>query len=190
MSNEDKMAMKLAEMADKDLCDQVYTYYEKHYNHYGSRGVADLYTQQCEGDWREDTVYEIKADPAIREATGANEIVRQFNRMCKYFYAGVQESYPPKGSTTPRAELTFVASETAFEHVIENYQIYQSLHRGEVDAVVGELETSVAIRSLGEETAPFILFHDELGVTGNPLDCKQNRRILNESGVDKSVVEI
>jgi len=190
MSKEDDMAMKLAEMAESDLYDRINADYEKHYNHYGSRGVADLYVQQFEDDWRRDTVYEIKADPAIRAATGANEIIRQFNRMCKYFYAGIEEAYPPRGSTTPSAELTFVASELSFEHLKDNFSIYESIHGESVDAAVGSVETGVAIRSPGDETSPFFFFHDELGVKGDPLECRTNRKILKENGLDASVVEL
>lgn len=184
--------MKLAEMQrTTGVHDRVEVFYEKHYNHYGSRGVADLYAQQFEGDWRADTVYEVKGDSAIRNATGANEIVRQFNRMCKYFYAGVEHSYPPRGSYPPQAELTFIATELAFEHINENYDIYKSLQGKTVDAAVGTIECGVAIRSLGEITQPFIAFHDEFGLKGDDtFGVLNNSRVLDDAGLDKSVVNL
>jgi len=189
MSKEDKMCMKLAKMEQScGLYDRVELFYEKHYNHYGSRGFADLYTQSFEGAWRADKVYEVKGDAAIRNATGANEIVRQFNRMCKYFYAGVEHSYPPRGSVTPSAELTFIASELAFEHINDNYEIYKSLQGRTIDAAVGTVECGVTIRSLGEYTPPFIAFHDEFGLRGDTFSVRNNSEVIEDAGLDKSVV--
>lgn len=58
---------------------------EAHYNHYGNRGVVDLYAIM--GGWN-GHVYEIKSETAVRNATGANEVIRQFNRMREYFSKG------------------------------------------------------------------------------------------------------
>lgn len=96
-----------------------HAYPEAHYNHFGNRGAVDLYVTAGE---MEGHVYEIKSTSAVREATGANEILRQFNKMRKYFFDGSQHD-PPTYSIT--FELCFTPSDTNFRHIAENADMYR-----------------------------------------------------------------
>jgi len=103
---------------------------EVHYNHYGDRGVVDAVVPNELGL----IVYEVKADAAIEAATGANEILRQYNRHREYFMKG--SSY---GRTLPKSVhfmLAFAATPMAYEHVMDNYEMYAPACEGEMfDAV-------------------------------------------------------
>lgn len=118
---------------------------EAHYNHYGTRGVADLYVEEREeaskhitgdlyktGTFRYVYVYEVKSEHAVKHATGANEIVRQFNKMCDYFFE--DESWR-KGYQT-RLELCFIPTPVTWNHVRENRDIYEELVESSGDTVI------------------------------------------------------
>lgn len=98
-------------------------YPEAHYNHYGNRGIADLYVENVSerGDGS-CYVYEIKSESATRGATGANEIIRQFNKMREYFFK--DNSYEPYHHTT--FELCFTPTDYNLQHIYDNLSIYQS----------------------------------------------------------------
>ena len=182
--------MALEEMyKEHELYDELQFHYEEHYNHYGTRGVADMYVQEFENSYRRDSLHEVKSDSAIRNATGANEILRQFKRMAKYFLAGSDFDYPPRGSITPNAELTFVATEAAFEHVKENYQIYKSIDGETIDTPAGSVECGVTLRSLKNVRTPFIAFHDKFGLKADTFNVSNNRTVVDSAGIGRSVVE-
>lgn len=116
-------------------------YPEAHYNHYGNRGVADLYVTT--GEWS-GKVYELKSESAVREATGANEILRQFNKMREYFFAGSQHD-PPTHEV--HFELCFTPSELNFRHIAENADMYRSVILQELsDVSTEEVFSRVTIR--------------------------------------------
>ncbi|WP_136350896.1 hypothetical protein [Natronorubrum bangense] len=101
---------------------EVNIFPEAHYSHYGNRGVADLYVYvdppmraPSRGD-----VYEIKSEAAVRQATGPNEIVRQFNRMREFFFEG--SSHTPPGEVA--FELCFIATEKNIRHIADYADIY------------------------------------------------------------------
>lgn len=101
---------------------------EAHYNYYGDRGVVDLYVVEKfsdEGryDWTQGTLYEVKSNSALDNVSGANEIVRQFNRMQKYFYE--DESW--RRPKIIHYELCFIPSPETLEHVSNNQEIYRQL---------------------------------------------------------------
>ncbi|RJT05234.1 hypothetical protein [Halococcus sp. IIIV-5B] len=92
-------------------------YPEEHYNHYGDRGVVDLYqtTGRSSGH-----LYEVKSESAVRHATGANEIVRQFNRMRGHFYPGTDHPVPDE----VHFELCFLPTALTARHLVENAEMY------------------------------------------------------------------
>lgn len=97
---------------------------EAHYNYYGSRGVADLYVSTTINKnsglkKQKDRLYEVKA-----ELTNANEVIRQFNRMVKYFYKG--GSWPRPDAV--RYELTILPTHENYSHLRSYFDIYQSLN--------------------------------------------------------------
>jgi len=99
---------------------------EVHYNHYGTRGCVDLLNRKkysINGKPRvEDALYEIKSDSAVEQATGANEIIRQYNKMRTYFY----KSNPVKNLIMPKFELVFIPTKKTVAHVIENAELYEA----------------------------------------------------------------
>lgn len=93
---------------------------EHHYNHYGSRGVVDLYAH----DHDVVIVFEVKSDAALMSSTGANEIIRQFNKHKTYFFES--ESLPIQRSGTVSFELTFIPSERTTKHVRDHLSMYET----------------------------------------------------------------
>ncbi|MFP9062541.1 hypothetical protein ACLI4R_18745, partial [Natrialbaceae archaeon A-chndr2] len=107
----------------KLLCEVLSIFPEAHYNHYGDRGVVDLYIEQSTTyGGKEGIVLELKSEAAVRESTGANEIIRQFNRMREYFFKG--SSHDPPESII--FELCFVPTEYNIRHIYENLDLYYS----------------------------------------------------------------
>lgn len=97
---------------------------EKRYNHYGDRGVVDLVIldRDIEAMW----VTEIKANHAMEQATGANEIIRQFNKHREFFRKGVDKRYPVKPYRT-NYDLVFAATDVCYQHLMDNYTLYENL---------------------------------------------------------------
>ncbi len=97
---------------------------EAHYNHYGTRGVADLFVRSIEsgenGDYVSDALYEVKSASAVQQATGANEIIRQFNKMRKTFYLDESRDEPDEF----HIELTFTIEPETVQHVARNFEMY------------------------------------------------------------------
>lgn len=121
MTSESELTTTLLESYDdEERMEQLRV--EEPYDHYGNRGVADLYTD----DGFAATVYELKSEAALNHVTGANEIVRQFNKLRKYFFQGT--GFYPRDRV--RFELCFVPTERTINHVRK----YQSLYRSSVDA--------------------------------------------------------
>jgi hypothetical protein len=94
---------------------------EVHYNHYGDRGVVDLFGKVEEPSHH--SIYEVKSEAAVRSATGANEIIRQYNRMRNYFYKGTDHSKPKHTSYN----LYFTATTYNLWHIHTNAEMYRSL---------------------------------------------------------------
>jgi len=99
---------------------------EVHYNYYGSRGCVDLITRKettLNGSKTvRDSIYEVKSDSAIRNATGANEILRQFNKHKKYLYKDPSQPNVDR----KHFELVFIPTLTTVKHVLDNSEIYSA----------------------------------------------------------------
>lgn len=102
---------------------------EAHYNHYGTRGVADLHVRKKKlktvKPLSEEKVYE-KKDILIEVKSrldNANEVIRQFNKMKNYFYRDKERTKP----SSVTYELQILPTEHNFRHVLQNKNIYQSL---------------------------------------------------------------
>jgi hypothetical protein len=92
---------------------------EEPYDHYGNRGAVDVYARTRPPD-RVAYLVELKADPAVRMASGANEIIRQYRRMERYFYADDEHDLRTRlGRDGPGLHLLLLFAPTArcFEHV-------------------------------------------------------------------------
>lgn len=105
---------------NQESVSQVQTCPEVHYNHYGTRGIVDLFVRKnYESGSIRDNVIEIKS-----ELTNANEIIRQFNKMSSFFYKGSDWSKPPRHNFV----LGILLTKNNVEHLIENIQMYRSLN--------------------------------------------------------------
>jgi len=122
---------------------------EVHYNHYGDRGVVDL-VRVDERDGRVDLrLYELKCVAALEEVTGANEVLRQFNRHRTYFFKG--SDYNATNYNNVTFELCFAATQECYEHVRENWAQYKHISQG----TQGRKKTKLLFRS-PEAEYPFI----------------------------------
>jgi len=129
---------------------------EEHYNHYGDRGVVDLFVS--EDEWQ-DHLYELKSEHAVREATGANEIIRQFKRMRKFFYKGTHHT----SARDVAFELCFTPSELTFRHLAENADMYASVvQQGDSD-LMSDVSSQVNVRPADPENIrPVIMFSERV----------------------------
>ncbi len=168
MSQEDKLVNNLIEreraaaarQAEKfDTEFDVSVEPEAHYNYYGDRGVADLYVQKTERgplqrDVRTDKIYEVKSAAALQESTGANDVLRQFNRMRRYFYEDERRSLPDDYVF----ELCFVIQPETVEHVAENLGLYSSTIQESLGPNSGKLEdcqgATVTLRQAEGDASP------------------------------------
>lgn len=102
---------------------------EEPYDHDGVRGVADIYVRTRTPEVV-DYLVELKSDAAIRHATGANEILRQFRRMERYFYQDAAHSIRPKlnrDAVGVHVLLLFAPTPIAVRHVADNRSLYGSV---------------------------------------------------------------
>ncbi|MFD1571534.1 hypothetical protein [Halorubrum laminariae] len=102
---------------------------EEPYDADGRRGVVDVYVR-LQSPERVDHVIELKGDAAVREATGANEVLRQYRRMERYFHADAAHELRPKlRRTEPGARflLCFAPTPTCVYHVATHRALYASV---------------------------------------------------------------
>lgn len=102
---------------------------EEPYGGDGGRGVADAYVR-VHTPVPEDFLVELKSDAAIRHATGANEILRQFRRMERYFYDDGSHGIRPKlarDGCGVHLLLLFAPTPTCIRHVADNRALYASV---------------------------------------------------------------
>jgi hypothetical protein len=149
-------------IASKETPDREQTGFEEesaspevHYNHYGKRGVVDLHlvnkltTNHIHWDLvTNEQVVEVKSTSAVREATGANEIIRQFTRMCEYFYRD-DSNVPQVAQSQVTFELTFLPTTPVIQHVVDNYTLYRQLSESDVyvpNSQYTETKTMVTFR--------------------------------------------
>ena len=102
---------------------------EEPYNHYGTRGVVDVYARTPPPE-RVTYLAELKADPAVRMASGANEILRQYRRVERYFFRDDAHDLRTRlGRDGPglRLLLLFAPTVRCVEHVFEHRSLYASI---------------------------------------------------------------
>lgn len=145
---------------------------EVHYNHFGDRGVVDLVAEY--GNVFQ--LFELKADPAIEDAAGANEIIRQFKRMEDYFFKDDSNTDPGKHI---EYKLAFYPTELSLQHLNDNYSLYDSVTgstsqrnrtgtRVEVSEVVlhdGHVELPVAQATIDQESGVRAFMDEDYPVT-------------------------
>lgn len=154
MTSEDEMVNQLIQTAKQTKGGTVDCVAECHYNHYGQRGVVDLVVEYHyeHSDLPEIGIYEVKSDYAIDSVTGANEIIRQFNRHQEAFFAGTD--YVEGHYYGPHFHLAFNATDKALAHIRANESMYRSAEQN---------------GDSGEKTASVRLFDIDSGAVGHPL---------------------
>lgn len=139
-------------MREDDLATRIVDHYhavnddpeirlEEPYDADGRRGLVDVYVRTRVPE-RVDRVFELKSDAAVRHATGANELLRQYRRMERYFYADERHAIRPKLSRSESGVhflLLFAPTPTCVHHVATHRSLYESVdvdtHVGDVPAV-------------------------------------------------------
>lgn len=161
MSREDQLVNKLVEhYSDDELTKSVAV--EQHYNHYGDRGIVDVVVEDEMGPH----LYEVKSPSAIANATGANEILRQFNRMREYYYR--DHNVDRRDDVT--FELCFTPDVECLRHVESNLDMYRATVRETLDIDLPSTVSNITIRPIdGDEISPAILLGGEFDFT-NHLD--------------------
>jgi len=117
------------------------------YNSYGSRGFVDAVMAWQPADDEEPRFFEIievKSEAAIREATGANEIIRQVNKMAAYFIEGQEEEIVD--TENHRFRLDIVDTEYTRKHLLENLDLYESVHDED-----SELKPGIGVNLVSQE---------------------------------------
>lgn len=193
MSQEDKMVNALITGSNYSLLDHIVkSEPEAHYDHYGNRGAADLYLIRSADDTTDtySTVYEVKGNAAVREATGANEIIRQYNRMRQYFFQDEDRTVTDHCSF----ELCFVVSEKTVNHVCENFAMYQSANSTHLnplksmqDSISNDERVCFRLPDRYRYTPAFVPPRDDIG---SPSDWKTSGRLGDDSGAPPEVRRI
>jgi len=122
MSQEDELA---AAMIEQKQAEGFNCYVEQHYNHYGTRGVVDLVLEHD----NHVELCELKSDAAIKEATGANEIIRQAKRHAEYYFK--DKSHP--GVAAKFNRIYFYITAQSLNHVRENIGLYEAFMNQSID---------------------------------------------------------
>lgn len=138
---ESELAKAIIEQADDRFQFDV----EVHYNHYGTRGCVDLVRIDS---YDIGTVYELKSDAALDEATGANEIIRQFKRHCRYFTRGTDQ-YSRRINFD--YVLCFNATDRGIRHIRGNSDLYLSALDG-ISATVGVFHEETGFVPIVDDT--------------------------------------
>lgn len=127
---EDELATRLVDHYEAVFAEPVVRL-EEPYDAAGRQGVVDLYVHR-RTPTRVDHVIELKADAAVRQATGANAVLRQFTRMQRYFHADETHALRPRlGRVDPGARyyLLFAPTPTCVYHVATHRRLYESVTR-------------------------------------------------------------
>ncbi len=154
-------------MREDDLATRVVDHYdavhedaevrlEEPYDADGRRGLVDVYVRTRTPE-RVDHVIELKSDAAVRRATGANEVLRQYRRAERYFYGDERHAIRPKLSRSGPAVhllLLFAPTPTCVHHVATHASLYESV---DVNASVDDVP---AVRKVAFLT----------GLDGDPID--------------------
>jgi hypothetical protein len=125
---EDELATAVVEHVEAAF-DDPEVRLEEPYNHYGTRGVVDVYARTAPPE-RMTYLAELKADPAVRMAAGANEILRQYRRTERYFFRDDAHDLRTRlGRDGPGLHLLLLFAPTVncVEHIFEHRSLYASV---------------------------------------------------------------
>jgi hypothetical protein len=154
MSKEDELVSRLVEAANEVDSIDTDNMVEQHYNYYGDCGVADLVQKEA----GHVTLYEIKSPEAVSQSSGANEILRQFNRMREYYF----QDHDVRLDWSVTFELCFTHDLGCLRHIEENADLYSSVPSTDLGPQVETKNTLVSIRPYQGSIMPAILFSDKI----------------------------
>lgn len=169
---------------------------EAHYNYYGDRGVVDLAV--LDDDEGYISLHEVKSASAIQNhETGANSIVRQFNRMRKYFFQDESWDIPASKdphafrnrSSTVRFTLDFVACEACLQHVVDNFELYRQSVESDIfdeNTYPWDVGIMVAVRMLHPENSEVPIFLYSTGAGKWPREELEHQ--LSKYDIDSSIL--
>lgn len=182
VSSEDEMVNTILTQMRQAPGSMCHSEPEAHYDHFGNRGAADLYlTIDNRYGFGKKTgiVYEMKSECAVQEATGANEIIRQYNRMRQYFFQDENRPVPAFCSF----RLCFIISENTVAHVCENFEMYMATNNSNLARPKSNRDTEHVLFRLpgGEHWGPVALMGNKVK---SPSDWKSKTSTIAESNSD------
>ena len=155
------------------------------YNHYGNRGYVDAVLAWEPTGEDEPTYYEIvevKSDSAIRHATGANEVIRQANKMAAYFIQGQESEIVDTENHKYRIDI--IDTEYNRQHLLENYELYQSIHDADPD-----LTPAIQVNLVSQEGLKKASLHNVRewieGESDEPIDIRNPNQFSPVSLLDE-----
>ncbi|MFC6872418.1 hypothetical protein [Halobellus marinus] len=151
---------------------------EEPYDYYGNRGAVDVYARTQPPE-RVAYLVELKADPAVRMAGGANDIIRQYRRMERYFYADDEHDLRTRlARDGPGVHLLLLFAPTArcVEHVFEYRHLY------------GSIEPELSVDGVGAVRKVAFLVNLEDASTGGLGFLSVNGDIEIDSGAFRQAV--
>jgi len=157
---------------------------EAHYTHYGKRGSADLYIyiDNYVGAPTYGNLIEIKSESAVRNVTGANAIIRQFNRMREFFF--LDESWDTPNIVS--YELCFLPSIYNLRHLYSNEAMYvsaMSQNRDRTDSPDDSFLDSCPIDSDEVQVRSTLTLRSPIAGDPSPVDLiTNNHNYLRELG--------
>jgi hypothetical protein len=194
-------------MREDDLATRVVDHYaavdadadirlEEPYDADGRRGLVDVYVRTRTPELV-DRVVELKSDAAVRRATGANEVLRQYRRTERYFYGDERHAIRPKLSRTEpgvRFLLLFAPTPTCVHHVATHRSLYGSVDAGARVGDVPAVRKVAFLTGLDGDPADlgFVSVNDEAPF-GSPAFLRAiprgSRLARSLQGVDDDLVE-
>jgi hypothetical protein len=125
---EDELASSVVEHFSAGF-EEAAVHLEEPYDHYGNRGSVDVYVR-VRDPAPVDYLVELKADPALRYASGPNEMLRQYRRMERYFYKDDEHELRKRLAREGPGVyvlLLFAPTVDCVEHVAEHRPLYESV---------------------------------------------------------------
>ena len=101
--------------------------------------------------------YSLKSESAAKTATGANEVIRQFNKVRGSFFDGSSHDVPKISMVF---ELAFTPSEYNIRHIGENAEMYNSVvHDDTADVRSDKVRSQITVRDVDDIT-PIVFFSE------------------------------
>lgn len=100
---------------------------EEPYANFGERGYVDLHVEHRDGSEESHHLYELKSDYALDQVTGANEILRQFNKMREHYAEANRLRRNHEHGIDVKYYLVFEVSERCVAHGLKYQPLYRTV---------------------------------------------------------------